>query len=168
MKLLLLTLFFTPITGFAQSNEFGRIENDTLYLRSGEKYWKGKEVRLGYGSNGRKDFEFITFSPWSLAGPRPLESSWANLKMTVKDFKLYGTKRTGKKLYIVAKGGSVSPYWIDIVSGLEQKEVISDVSITSSTSPNLADQIKKLKDLKDDGALTEEQYNAAVKKVIGN
>ena len=162
MKLLMLVLLFIPVAGLAQSNEFGRVEHDTLYLNSGEKYWKGKEVRLGYGSNDAKGFEFITFNPWSLAGARPLESSWANLKMVVKGFKLDGTKRSGKKLYLVTKGGNPATYWIDIVSALYQKEVVSDIPIT-----NLADQIKKLKDLKDNGALTEEQYNAALKKVIG-
>ncbi|SEW21085.1 Short C-terminal domain-containing protein [Chitinophaga sp. YR573] len=174
MKRLLLAVLLLPAFAVAQSNEFGKIENDTLYLSTGEKYWKGKEVRLGYGSNGAKGFEFITLSPWSLAGPVPLGSSWANLKMTVKDFQLTGTKRTGKKFFVVAKGGNLSPYWIDIVSALNQKEVASDApkeiiaAATTTTPPDLAEQIKKLKELKDSGVLTEDQYNAALKKVIGN
>lgn len=174
MKSLIFAVLLLPSFAVAQSNEFGKIENDTLYLSTGEKFWRGKEVRIGYGSNGAKGFEFITLSPWSLAGPVHLGATWANLKMTVKDFQLSGTKRTGKKFYVIAKGGNLSPYWIDIVSALNQQEVTSDapkVILTSanpSTTPDLADQIKKLKELKDSGVLTEEQYNAAVKKVIGN
>jgi hypothetical protein len=172
MKSILTVLLFVPFFTSAQSNEFGKIENDTLYLNSGEKYWKGKDVRLGYGSNGAKGFEFIALSPFSIAGPIPLGSAWANMKMTVKDFQFVGSKRAGKKFYVVARGGNLSPYWIDIVSALNQKEVASDLTRDAVTvaapSGDMADQIKKLKDLKDSGALTEEQYNAALKKVIGN
>lgn len=89
--------------------------------------------------------------------------------MTVKSFEFTGSKRTGRKFYVVAKGGNLSPYWIDIVAALEQKEVISDVVKPTAAPKNtidLADQIKKLKELKDAGALTQEQYDAAVKKLV--
>jgi len=159
---------------FAQESPEGRIVKDTLFLTSGAKFVIGDKVKLGYGSNPRKDFQFITLSPWSIAGPVPLGSAWNGLNMTVKDFKFEGTKRQGKKFYLVMKGGNLSPYWADIVAAVEQKEIVvpgvndksAGQAIGSATS--LADELAKLKKLYNDSTLTKDEYEAAKKKLIGN
>ena len=172
-SLTILVLLFS-ITAFSQESAEGRIVKDTLFLTSGAKFVIGDKVKLGYGSNPRKDFQFITLSPWSIAGPVPLGSAWNGLNMTVKDFKFEGTKRQGKKFYLVMKGGNLSPYWADVVAAVEQKEiVVPGVNDKSAGQPtgsatSLADELSKLKKLYSDSTLTKEEYEAAKKKLIGN
>ncbi len=173
LKSTLIAIFFS-IQMFAQESPDGKIVKDTLFLSSGAKFVIGDQVKLGYGSNPRHDFQFITLSPWSIAGPLPLGSAWNGHTVTVKDFKLEGTKRQGKKFYLVMKGGNLSLYWADITAAVEMKEIIvtgvNDRSTTAvaSTQLSLADELAKLKKLYADSTITKEEYEAGKKKLLGN
>ena len=88
-----------------------------------------------------------------------------------------GSKKQGKKFYIVLGGGNIANYWCDIVPAMEQKEVIvkgindpsspANSGAAAATTPSLADELKKLKDLHDAKALTDKEYEAAKKKLLG-
>jgi hypothetical protein len=175
MKKILFFLFLMPIGALAQQNEFGHVDHDTLFLTNGAKFVEGQKLKLAYGSGANKTFEFIALSPYSIAGPLKLESRWSNHEMMIKKFTMEGTKKTGKKLYIVLGGGNLSPYWCDIVSAMENGEVIipgiNDKKTVAAadrqpTTSSPADELKKLKDLYDGGALTKDEYDSAKKKIL--
>lgn len=161
----------------AQENEDGKIVKDTLLLKSGAKFAIGEKIQLGYGSNASKGFEFIYVSPYSWAGAgQKLPSNWAKLTLVIKKFEFAGSKKQGKKFYIVLGGGNIANYWCDIVPAMEQKEVIvkgiNDAAVSNTTAapastPSLADELKKLKDLHDAKAITDKEYEAAKKKLLG-
>ena len=91
MKLTILLLTFFPLIVICQA----KYEKDTLIIE-GAKYYAGYEIKLGMGSNvATKNFNFIYTSPMSIAGQTYLGKSYAGSKMTVKNIKKGGTKRTG-------------------------------------------------------------------------
>lgn len=173
-KLFLICLLFTPIFSFSQQNEFGHVIKDTLFLNNGAKFVEGQKLKLAYGSGANKTFEFIALSPYSIAGALKLESRWSNHEMVIKKFTSYGTKKTGHKLYIVLGGGNLSPYWCDIVSAMDNGEVIvpgindkkTSTAIMQQAPSSAADELKKLKELFDNGALTKDEYDSAKKKIL--
>lgn len=172
MKKVLAIILFSPLLCLGQENEKGKLSGDTLSLKNGAKFYVGQKMKIGFGAGANKNFEFIYLSPWSIAGPQKLGSAWANHEMLIKSFKFEGTKKTGKSFYIVLGGGNLSPYWCEIASAMETGEVVvagvndrqTLAGPAATTSP--ADELKKLKDLYDSGALTKDEYDSAKKKVI--
>lgn len=167
MKLIFLILL--PFFSLSQT----RYEGGTLYLSNGCSYKEGMEIRLGMGSNvATKGFNFIYTSPMSIAGQIFLPSSWAGLKMTVKNIKEYGLKKTGKKFYLVLGGGNIVNYWCEIESALNTGEVIDPnmkkPAPTGTAPTSVADELAKLKKLYDDGVLTKDEYEVAKKKLLNN
>jgi hypothetical protein len=170
-----LTLLFLYNHSFSQSNEFGRVSKDTLILNNGAKFIKKEKIKLGTGSNGAKGFEFIYTSPMSIAGQEKLGSGWSNNTMVIKDFREYGTKKTGKKFYIILGGGNIVNYWCDITPAMENGEVIvqglNDKATlnrenSQSSEISVADELVKLKKLYDDGILTKEEYESQKSKLL--
>lgn len=177
MKRLLLIVAFLALSirGFCQENDFGKIVKDTLLLNNGAKFIVGQKLKLGYGSSANKNFEFIHLSPWSLAGPEKLKSQWANYEMTIKGFKLEGTKKTGKNFIIVLGGGNLSPYWCEVEAAMDNGEVIVEgvndkKTLSRAAAPaaysSPADELKKLKGLLDAGAITQGEYDSTKKKIL--
>lgn len=118
MKILLLSL--TLISLSAISQEPAKIENDTLYY-AGQKYWEGKEIRMGYGSAQNKDFAFINFSSGLSASPAG--AGWS--KSVIKIDKIY--KQQGK-CYIRGKikGLAMNKAIVDIEGAIDNKELLTD------------------------------------------
>ncbi len=164
MKTLLLFLLL-PVLCKAQKN----LDSDTLKLTSGYQFVKGDDLNLGVGSNAStKGFNFIYTSPVSMMASKiELGAGWAGMKMKIDGFKLYHGKKTGDKYYIVLRGGNIVKYWCDIEPAIQAKEVIVTGNEDRPTpSGSVADKLKKLKDLLDSGALTQDEYDAAKKKLI--
>ncbi len=177
-----LTLFamLLACASFAQL-PFGKMVGDTLVMDNGAKFYEGQKLQLGYGSNGDKGFEFIYISPtnWVTMGSTKrdkLESGWANNTLQVKKFKLQGTRRTGKKWYIVVGGGNIVNYWCDIwpametgeviVQGINDKNTLAKAEDPAPQKVSVADEIAKLKKLYDEGALTKEEFEAQKRKLL--
>lgn len=174
MKRLLLLLLISPILTFAQKkveNEFGKIVNDTLFLNNGAKFIVGEKVKLGYGVNSRKEFEFIYTSPLGLAGKVNLGNTWAGHSFVIKGFKNMGMKKTGHKFYLILGGGNITNYWCDVVPAIDHKEIVvagindKDGDYGGSET-SIADELKKLKNLLDDGAITNDEYESQKKKLL--
>lgn len=161
-------------------DETGYMIADTLFLYDGNRFVVGEQLKLGYGSNPKKDFQFITTSPasWFAAtgnAPLALGSSWSNMEMTIKDFKLWGNKKQGKKWYIILGGGNIANYACEIREALDFGEVRTPLTEArkkqteniSTTQPfSVADELKKLKELLDSGVLTQEEFDAQKAKLL--
>lgn len=159
-------------------NDYAYTIGDTLFMNDGNRFVVGENLKLGYGSNPRKDFQFINISPasWAtiMAGPKivSLGSGWANLEMTIKDFKLWGTKKQGKKWYIILGGGNIANYACEIREALDFGEVRTALNDskkqnnTNNSDLSIADELKKLKELLDSGIITQEEFDAQKAKLL--
>lgn len=123
MKKYISTLFIClPLFSFAQIH----IEKDTLFINDSVKIVKGQSITLGEGSNMEsRDFNFIYTKP-SLLDTHPLKlgATWYGRRMLVKDIKVYKSKRTGDKYYLILGGGNIVNYMCDIVPAIKMKEIV--------------------------------------------
>lgn len=163
-------------------NEYGCVVADTLFLVDGHRFVKGEKLRLGYGSNPRKDFQFIKISPnnWLMyAGGDIYEvclgSVYANTEMQMKGFKLWGNKKLGKKWYIIIGGGDIVNYSCEIKEAIDFNEIRSEIitakgklnnDANSKGGISIADEIRKMKQLLDDGILSQEEFDAQKAKLL--
>ncbi len=161
-----------------KQNEFGYLKNDTLFLKDGNIFYVGQTIKLGYGSNDNKGFQFIYESPASFVNLmtyngtvqlKYLKSLWANRSLTIKKIGLSGSKSYGYKWMLILVAGTPGNYWCEIVEALSHKEVITPLTKKSETKApitSVADELKKLKELLDAGVLTQEEFDAQKKKIL--
>jgi len=180
MKKLLLLVLFYPIVLKAQER-FPVIVNDTLFISPYDYYWKGCHIKTGPGTLPNGDFKYITSSPSSwvalmnasandpLKGVVPLKSWASGTMLTVKEIRATGSRKRGFKVWLIVGGGNIVNYLVDIEFATGAGEVISNNPQyqKKNVSPfSIADEIKKLKDLLDAGAITQEEYDNQKKKLL--
>jgi len=157
----------------ADANEFYEASN-------GERYRVGDTIKLGRGSGVNGQFLYVQMGGWlatmgynqdkgqdQLNLPRGI----AGTKVVVKKIKRYTYRGTVKYSFVVG-GGNITNYNLDIESAIETCEVVPckppepiPVTITQP-KPDKYDQLKKLKELLDSGAITKEEYEIEKKKVL--
>ena len=170
MKKILLALLLIITTSIINAQT--KIIKDTLFLSDGSKIIKGQDLHFGSGTNTvTRGFNFIYTSPISMIAPKTeLPANWTGQKMLVDDFKKYHGKRTGNKFYVILRGGNIVKYWCDIEPALESKEVIINGINAQAGNVNykvsVADELIKLKKLKDDGVITEDEFQVQKKKLL--
>lgn len=141
----------------------------------------GDELKIGKGSMPNKTFSFIYQSPAGFAtetsGDNYSNKRYAGTNMAGKSTKVksliaYGNKKTGYTIVARVGFGELVNYWIEIDNAVEGGELIPPAAYAkkeqsgTSTGGSIADELKKLKELLDSGALTQEEYNAQKKKLL--
>ncbi|MFX1707661.1 SHOCT domain-containing protein [Chitinophaga sp. CC14] len=141
----------------------------------------GDELKIGKGSMPNKTFSFIYQSPAGFAtetsGDNYSNKRYAGTNMAGKSTKVksliaYGNKKTGYTIVARVGFGELVNYWIEIDNAVEGGELIPPAAYAkkeqsgTSTGGSVADELKKLKELLDSGALTQEEYNAQKKKLL--
>lgn len=178
MKKMLFCLLLTPILSFSQE-ELPRVIKDTLFSTSGFKIVAGDDIKLGAGSLPNGDFKYISISAASWAvlmdpshKPIQIGRRYSGLKLHVKKFRKDGNKKRGYVYYLIVGGGNIANYDCDIENAIVSGEVVvpEEFRPKSGTAiqvtPTSADELKKLKDLLDSGALTKDEYDSAKKKIL--
>lgn len=104
-------------------------------------------------------------------------SDYRGRDIVVKKFKMLGNKKIGLKAIVVFGVGSNANYWLEVDNAIEEGEIKAPKEYASKiiTSENAdqqpkisnADELKKYKDLFDAGAITEAEYLAIKKKILG-
>ncbi len=162
-------------------DELPRLDNDTLYTTSGFKITKKQTLKLGMGSTPDGSFKFVRINSASLFGynsDRPNAANYANAgprSMAGHEYKVLkiekrGTKKTGYVYYCVLPG--LPRYEIDVENAIAVGEISipaefrQESKTQSQPTQSLANELKKLKELFDAGALTKEEYDAAKKKLL--
>jgi hypothetical protein len=142
---------------------------------------EGDEVKFGKGSMPDKTFAFITESPSVFTANQYTDYNKSKLPHTyngrsARVAKLYvaGDKKTGFYITATIKVGQMNRYMVDIENSIEAGEIEvpaeyakkpqKEASAGNATS--LGDELKKLKELFDSGALSKEEYEAAKKKLL--
>ena len=181
-KMLLFSILCIPVLASAQS-EYPQFKKDTLYINEYDWYVKGAKLKTGRGTLPDGKFKYITTSPTSFValmsatqenptkGIIPLGANYTGLLLEAKQYKRLGNKKRGFKYYLIVGGGNIVNYYVDIESALATGEIISNKpsgNKEDKASVSTADELKKFKALLDDGAITQEEYDAQKKKLLGN
>lgn len=183
MKKLLTCLLV--IISFTINAQETKLEKDTLYTSIGWKITPGTKIKFGRGAAPDGNFNYIRINSASLMSyysstpnaannANSLNRSWANSGGEVASIRKVGTKKSGFTYQLVLKPGSGVRYECDIESAIASGEVVppeefavKPKSENSKPQMSIADELKKLKELLDAGVLTQEEFEAQKKKLLG-
>lgn len=143
---------------------------------NGITYHINDTVRLGKGSNSNGSFMFVQDRGigFSLPGPqgrsaggRSLPKELSNGGVIIKSIKKTTENNLEKYVFMVNAGGPLR-FSLFIDDAISVCEVTPCKQSTAGSPPvaSVADEIKKLKQLMDSGAITKEEYEARKKKLL--
>lgn len=144
---------------------------------NGITYHIDDTVRLNKGSNANGSFLYIEdrgpalpFPPQRPSATHNLPKEYANGGVMIKSMRMMKVNGVDKCLFMV-NVGTLFRYSIfidDAITACEVKPCATENSGSVSTGTgSVADEIKKLKDLLDAGAITKEEYEKQKKKLLG-
>lgn len=183
MKRLLVT-FILLIFGFSYSQNVPQFENDTLTTSTGFKVYEGLDLKIGTGSMNDGDFKFIRtnasslFNYSSTTGYQGLANqansfrrSNSGLTFKVKKIMQRGNKRNGFVYYAKIGSGLIN-YEIDLENAIKSGELIvpeeflPKEKIQNLNTETKYDRLKKIKELKDSGVLSEDEFQKEKDKIM--
>lgn len=177
-KFLLLFLTCAPIIGKAQSTfsslkEAKEATADGYKTASGWVIKEGDHIQTGRGTMPNKSFAYIYNAPGITldVSRTPLAATWSGKQAIVKKITFSGTKRSGFTTIAVIGLGHLNNYWVEIESAIASGEVLPPAEFqkkegTAAPVASVADELKKLKELLDSGAITKEEYDQQKKKLF--
>jgi hypothetical protein len=146
-----------------------RAQDITQYKASnGITYHIGDTVRLGRGTKSDGSFLYledhgIIPNPRSV---RNLPKEFANVGAVIKNIRKMSVNGGDKYMFSVNPGGPIR-YTVFIDDAIDACEVKPCKSADGQKQVmSVADEIKKLKDLLDSGAITKAEYDAQKKKLL--
>jgi len=147
---------------------FSRAQKITEYkATNGVTYHINDTVRLGKGSSS--DGSFLYLEERGIPGPgnrsHNLPKQFTNGGVVIKSIKKDKLSGADKYLFVVFPGG-IFNYWLYIDDAILACEVLPCAQSTAKQPVSVADEIKKLKDLLDSGALTQAEFDAQKKKLL--
>lgn len=175
-QIVLLFFVLSSIKCFSQELS---TNGDTLYASNGMKFYRGMQIKLGAGTLPNGDFKYVTTSQTSwlnVMNGKPntdaLGRKFAGHLLDVKRIRKEGTKKRGYTYYLVLGGSNIINYECDIENAMAvgEAEIPAKFKLqsNSNTSPtSVADELLKLKQLLDAGAITQQEFDAQKKKLLG-
>jgi len=174
-KCILPILILIACTVHAQDSIY--LRNDTLHTTSGFKIYPGQELTLGTGTMPNGDFRYITISTASFyyiankghgGGISSLSRKNINQHVTVFKIDTRGSEKKGYLYYPIINIGS-NRYQVDSDGAIATGEIVVPNEFKSkpaASQSDVYDKLKKLKELLDSGAITQEEYDAQKKKLL--
>lgn len=193
LYVLLLLIGTLSAKGQDSTLSFPRVsdQEDTVWLSDAVRFIVGHDVRVGSGSTDDGSFKYIRISSASWthfsssdgANSRAaneaisLPVTFSGLKMHIKKLRVVGNKKRGYVIYLVLGGGTLTNYECDIVQAVKYGEIDckncesmrkSKINTTTiiNNGQSTADELAKLKKLKDDGVLTEDEFQIQKAKLL--
>jgi hypothetical protein len=162
-------LCLMPFIGFAQSE---------YKASNGKTYHVGDTIKVALGSMPDGSFKYVLASQPAFFPPRRngndlnARKDFANTNTIIKKIKT-GSRLTdnGNKTILVVKGNGLVNFdvWIEeAIAACEVTPCASPTSTATASGGSVADELLKLKKLLDVGALTQDEFNAQKKKLLGN
>lgn len=160
------TLFLIPLFTFAQGDRL------TEYQASnGITYKEGDIIKLARGSSPTGDFVYLTMGGWAVsANPAQnvIGKGYSNLAVDVKKIRKYKMKGVEKIIFTVG-GGNITNYLLDIEGAIAECEIQDcnkNESENGTSSQDPLEKLKKLKELLDMGAITQEEFEVQKAKIL--
>ena len=169
-KLLITAALLAPLYVLAQDIKEYKATN-------GVTYHLNDTVRLGRGSNNNGSFAYIEDrgamgfinvpNPQGRSNGRGLQKEFTNGALIVKSIKKVQERNVDKYIFMVSGAGPfrLSMYVDDAISACEVTPC-KQAGVASAPVASVADEIKKLKQLMDSGAINKEEYEARKKKLL--
>lgn len=167
-------MVFISYTLISTAQKKGKEETITYTCQDGTVYTVGDTIKIGMGTNPNGSFNYIFIvDAWN--GNRAWSAQLNNKFAIIDRFAWGGSDKIGKTVYAAFRNaGGLSS--INLESAITAGEVITPHSkpkadknapvIIQQNTTSLADELKKLKDLKDAGVLTQEEFEAQKKKLL--
>ncbi|MET3538407.1 SHOCT domain-containing protein [Chryseobacterium limigenitum] len=178
---LIFTLLFF---GIYYSQTLPKFENDTLTTSTGFKVYEGLNLKIGTGSMNDGDFKFIRtnassmFNYYSTTGYQGLVNqansfrrSNSGLTFKVKKIMTRGNKRNGFVYYVKIGSGLIN-YEMDVENAIKYREIIVPDEFLPKEKSQIQnsetkyDKLKKIKELKDSGVLSDEEFQKEKDKIM--
>ncbi|WP_326980988.1 SHOCT domain-containing protein [Chryseobacterium sp. MYb264] len=172
------------ISGISYSQTSPKFENDTLTTSTGFKVYEGLDLKIGTGSMNDGDFKFIRtnassmFNYYSTTGYQGLANQAnsfrrnnSGLTFKVKKIMTRGNKRNGF-VYYAKIGNGIINYEVDIENAIQSHEIIVPNEFLPIEKPQQQnsetkyDKLKKIKELKDSGVLSDEEFQKEKDKIM--
>jgi hypothetical protein len=169
MKTLLLILALS-----APCMVFGQTLNE-YKAPNGKTYHKGDSLNVGLGSMPDGTFKYIQINSLIPTPPDPRRTNSMNARRDITGSKYYikkivsQTQSSGSnKVVITIKTGGLTTcdVWIDEAIAACEVKPCSDAK-DAAGKIDVADELLKLKKLLDSGAITQAEYDAQKKKLLG-
>lgn len=175
-----LIVVFTSLT-FLGNSQQTTFTNDTLTLKNGFKIYEDLKLKVGTGTMPDGTFKFIRRSSTSIFtytganqgdvnSANALPSRCSGLEFKVIRIDKRGTKKNGFVYYPIITSGL--RYEVDIENAASCGEIILPdefkIKPVMASQLSKADEIKKLKELLDTGAITQEEYDVEKKRILKN
>jgi hypothetical protein len=159
-KIILLILLISSFANAQQRIKEYKASNQVVYK-------EGDTITLGRGSGFNGNFVFVQISGWAVGvTPQGIGSAYSGLNVIIKKIKQVTFKGAVKTGFIVG-GGNITNYLLlieDAIATCEIKDCVEPKATVISQSDKF-DKLKKLKELLNDGTLTQEEYDAEKKKL---
>ena len=192
MKRILLALFGLSLSFgcLGQSYPSVSINEDTLFLNSSVKYYVGQKIKIGVGTSDGGDFKYIKINQAGFTAAMTttnnrrynrdmyaLDPSFSGRLGEVKKVKVIGSDRRGYTYQLLLAINGIHRHQCDIINAIRFGEVECDTcgslkpssmsgQVIINNVPSMTDELLKLKKLKDDGILTEDEYQEQKKKLL--
>lgn len=175
MKKIFFIAFMLPF--FCKAQHLSE-NGDTLYTSSGFKVFIGQELKIGAGSMPNGNFKYVRVSTWSWGASASqddnnLPKGASHSEYEVLKIAKRGNKKHGFVYYPILAG--MIHYEVDIDNAISTGEIEvpeefrpkpETVVVQINQNISVADELLKLKKLRDDGVLTEDEYQAQKKKLL--
>ncbi|MDO3644139.1 SHOCT domain-containing protein [Mucilaginibacter sp. L3T2-6] len=167
-KLLILMIYLMPSLLLAQNLKEYKAAN-------GRTYHVGDTLKIGMGSTSDGNFKYIQVTPPPFFPPRPngngmnVRKDFSMSTAVIRKIKTASQVTGSDKVVFTVKAGGIGTYDVWIAEAIAACEVTPCAGSTSTgtTGGSVADEILKLKKLLDSGALTQAEFNAQKKKLLG-
>ncbi len=147
---------------------------------NGVNYKIGDTVKLGRGSAPNGTFMYLQMGGWGAimsydadkgANQLNIGRAYANTAVIIKKIKFYAISGVQKMTFTVG-GGNITNYVLTIDDAIQACEVVPcqdpNNPNNQSAASSVADELIKWKKLLDQGAITQAEYDAQKKKLLGN
>jgi hypothetical protein len=189
MKKMILALLALPVITVAQnpvtiSRDTTLIDEQAIVLSNDSIIGPGSVLKCGRGTLPNGSFKYVHTSRTSWvavmaastsdpsAGVTALGKGYGGLNLQVKAIKKEGNKKRGYRYYIKVGGGNIVNYEVDLEDAIATGEIVGpnvavpQTQVTTSAALNPIDQLKKLKELLDAGAINQAEYDSTKKKIL--
>jgi hypothetical protein len=191
-KVILMVLFGLSLVTNSFGQNYPKISDngDTILLSQNVKYYVAQKIKIGAGTSDGGDFKYIKINQAGFTAVMSttnnrrynrdmfaLDPSFSGRLGEVKKIKAIGSDKRGYNYEILLSIDGIHRHQCDIINAIKFGEIECDTCgslkpssqqqvIINNNAPSVTDELVKLKKLKDEGIITEEEFQDQKKKLL--